>query len=491
MLINELEKNIFVESDVVEFKRFLKEGINEKGKENYEFNWLKEIAAFANTKGGVIYIGVDDKTHEIIPFNHEIFDKLVLMIHRNIKEHLEPLVKYMISELPLKEESSVKFILKLEIFESKLKPVILKFHNAGFIYVRHYGETSIASSEEIRDLVLNSENISYDEEIIDEDFNEKDFTKLFNYYKKVNNKKLTLKELISINFITINKKLTKGAELFKDDISINKTLVECVQFKGINKGDDTFYATKTIKSNLLDEYFQIKDFILSRSANGFIKKNDGSREELISFPLKALDEGIINALVHRNYFINGSQIEINLFKDRLEIISPGSLLNSPFLNREKNLSSIPPLRRNEIISNVFTMLKLMEKRGSGFDKIVEEYSHYDKKYAPFASSSSSYFSLTLPDLSFKEGLIDEYSSETPDIYINENRKNKYDLKILSFCFNKAKSVKEIASFLNIKPSSYFRKKIIEPLIKDDYLIKQNISKKESLYYSNKEKVFLE
>ena len=88
-----------------------------------------------------------------------------------------------------------------------------------------------------------------------------------------------------------------------------------------------------------------------------------------SYPFKALDEGIINALAHRNYFINGSQIESNLFKDRLEIISLGALLNSPYLNKEKDLASIPPIRRNEVICNFFTFLKLMEKKWKRFDKI--------------------------------------------------------------------------------------------------------------------------
>ena len=288
--------------------------------------------------------------------------------------------------------------------------------------------------------------------------------------------------------MSINKKLTKGAILFKDNYNLEKTLVECSQFLGVSKGDNTFFATKTIKSNLLDEYLQIKEFILSRTANGFIKKSDGGQEVLISYPLKAFDEGIINALAHRNYFINGSQIEINLFKDRLEIISPGSLLNSPYLNKEKDLASIPPIRRNEVICNIFTILKLMEKKGSRFDKIEEEYSRYDKAYSPYVSSSSSYFSLTLPDLSFKGGVVN--SNITPKIYINEKRDNKYDLEILSYCFNKAKNVKEIASYLKIKPSTYFRKNVIEPLVKDNYLIKKNISKKNLFIFQIRKRFLL-
>ncbi len=67
---------------------------------------------------------------------------------------------------------------------------------------------------------------------------------------------------------------------------------------------------------------------------------------------------------------------------------------------------------------------------------------------------------------------------TPKIYINEKRDNKYDLDILSYCFNEAKNVN-----LKLKLSTYFRKNVIEPLVKDNYLIKKNISKKRiSLFF---------
>jgi len=74
-------------------------------------------------------------------------------------------------------------------------------------------------------------------------------------------------------------------------------------------------------------------------------------------------EGIVNAIAHRNYFMNGSQIEINLFKDRLEITSPGALLGVKELQKEKNISSIIPRRRNEIICGVLEYCRYMESKG--------------------------------------------------------------------------------------------------------------------------------
>ncbi len=407
------------------------------------------------------------------------------MVHRLTKLHIEPNINYHISKIEVPNTSPIRYILKIYIEKSSNLPVILKFNNSSSVYVRHFGLTSLATAEEIRDLVMNSEQISFDRPFTDNKYDPNDFSYLLNYYKQIYEKDLTIKELISIGFISVDERLSNGAELFKDNYHDEKTLVECVQYLGVSKGDNIFYATKTICSNLLEEFKQIQEFVLTRSADGFIKKDEG-QERLISYPLRALNESIVNALVHRNYFINGSQIEINLYKDRLEIVSPGSLPGSKHLDKEKDLASIPPIRRNEVICNVFSLLKLMEKKGSGFDKISEDYLPYGKQYSPYVTSSSNYFSLTLPDLSFKGGPVS--LNVAPNVYVEGTIKNGNNIKILSYCYNEPKTIVEIAKYLNITPSTYFRKNVIDKLVEEGYLLRYE-QKKSSKYYSNHNLVF--
>ncbi len=211
--------------------------------------------------------------------------------------------------------------------------------------------------------------------------------------------------MLNIVFFTLDGRLKNGALLFKDDCSGDRTLIECSHFPGISKGDNLFMASKRIAGNLLDEYEQIIDFVSSRSVNGFIKTETG-RDDIVSYPRRSLSEGVANALGHRNYFISGSQIEINIYKDRLEIISPGSLTSKKWLHNEKRLSSIPSLRRNELICAVFSLCKIMDKKGSGFDKIETEYKRSGAAYYPYVSCDDSYFLLTLPDLAHPGGLIE-------------------------------------------------------------------------------------
>lgn len=488
MLLEELIPNANIEGYDVEFKEIIQEGVNPRNaKERLEHGWLKEMVAFANTKGGKLYIGVKDKTHELAPLDHSNVDRITLMVQRLEREHIEPPIHYEISAIPIPDSKPTTYIIEIDVEKSKYPPISLHFGGTSTIYLRHFGMTSPATGEQIRDLVMNSEAVSYDDRLTEEVYKPEDFSLLHRYYRENNEqRKLTEKALISVGFMSSDHRLSKGALLFKDDCDDIRTLISCTQFLGLSKGDDTFYFAEEYRGNLLKEYEYVMEFVRNRSANGFVKKAT-TRTPLISYPERSLTEGIVNALGHRNYFIQGGQIEINLFRDRLEIVSPGSLPGSRWLDKEKNLSSIPPLRRNNVICGVFALCKLMEEKGTGFDKIVDEYAPYGETYSPYASSDSQYFSLTLPDLSRREGPMEQ--KEFPSIHTTYPLDGKNDEFILSFCYNQEKSAMEIAKALNIKPSSYLRKEVIERLVEEGYLLPRKVGKT-TLYRSNRTKVYL-
>ncbi len=467
MLIDELIPNVNLEDYKTEFKGIIKEGKGE-GPERLEIGWLKQLTSFANTFGGVLYIGVDNKTHNILALSHEEADKISLMVQRKIEEHVEPPLNYFIERIIVPNTSPIRYVIAVHVEKSKYPPVSLRFNGIGVIYVRHFDKTSVASGEEIRNLIMNSDSASFDLLETEEKYHREDFKFLNDFYKKNNDgKDLKEKDLINIGFIDSFGHLRRGALLFKDDCDDGRTLVECSQFLGVSKGENTFYASKTIKGNLLYEFEEMVNFVTSHSADGFVKTN-GSKEKYVAFPRRSLIEGIANALGHRNYFIQGGQIEINIYKDRLEIISPGSLIGSKWLNKETNLAKIPPLRRNELICSVFSLCKIMDHKGSGFDKIEEEYKPYGEKFSPFASSNDSFFSLTLPDLTHADGLVSK--AINPPVHTLELLDCKNALKILSFCYNENKTASDIANYLKIKPSSYFRKEMLLPLVEKGYLL---------------------
>lgn len=485
MLIEELIPGLNLEDYTNEFKGIIEEGTTNSG-ERKEIGWLKELCAFANTRGGTLYIGVHNKTHEILALDHDKVDSLTRMLHRLIKEHTEPILFYKVKPIPVPKTSPIRYVIAIEVKQSEFPPVSLKFNGIGVIYVRHFGETSVASNEEIRYMILNSDQAFYDTLITEEKFNKNDFGVLFSWFQKANDRELTEKDLLNIGFMTSDNRLKKGALLFKDNYAGENSRIECSQFLGSEKGSNTFKASEEIKGNLLLTYQKAIDFVMNRSTNGFIKTETG-RKDLYSFPKRSVMEGIANAIGHRNYFLQGTQIELNLYPDRLEIISPGSLLGTRWLKGEKELSKIPPMRRNELICSVLSLCRIMDHKGSGFDKIEEEYSAYDNRFAPFADSDGSTFTLTLPDLTYQRGLVK--ADEFPTVYPEDELKGKHDLKILSYCYNSPKTAVEIATMLKLKSSSYFRKEILLSLVNSGYLLFNDMVYP-ATYLTSKNKVHL-
>lgn len=100
--------------------------------------------------------------------------------------------------------------------------------------------------------------------------------------------------------------------------------------------------------------------------HSMIKLGD-TRRNIDAYPQRALFEGVINAVAHRDYFLDGTQIQVDMFRDRLEISSPGSFYRAEKLGKTYDLSGIISKRRNELISSVLIGCNVMEAAGTGSD----------------------------------------------------------------------------------------------------------------------------
>ena len=486
MKIENIVEQAYLETKEIEFKVTIEEGKNDKGKLK-EINWLKTICAFSNTEGGVIYIGVDDETHDVRAFTHKEADKLIQMIHRQIRNRITPLISYDISTITIPAKEQPRYVICVVVEKSSALPVALHEEGLLGIYVRSYGRTDIASSEQIRNLVLMSENVPYDSMFTDAIFTKEWFSEFLNTAESAGNR-VTEKELILKKVISDKKKLSKGALLFTDDCEDLITKVVATHWPGINKGDSIVINSQVFTGNLISVIRNSVDFVSAHSANGFVKQSNG-RSDYIAYPPRSVLEGIVNAVAHRNYYIDGTQIAINIYKDRLEITSPGSLLGVQRLYKEKSISSIIPRRRNEIICSMLELCKLLEGKGTGFDKIEEDYAVFEDRYRPFVSCDAHAFTLTLPDVTYKSGVVSE-TDTIPSVYVEGMLSGKHDLSILAFCFSKERTVKEISEYLNVTPSTYFRRNVIGRLCNDGFLIEVK-HERGNTYRANTRKVKLQ
>lgn len=452
-------------------------------KENV-LGWLKTIDGFANSTGGIIFLGVEDKTNKLIGYDASDIDKEKIYFYNQLKEHFDILPSVSIDLIPYNINGKKRYVLKIFILESNVKPVILKYQGMPMIFLRRDGFTSPATTEEIIQMSIKGNTPKFDTGKTTEKYSFNDFKMLQEFYNKNTGLVLREKELAAIGFYTDDGYLKNGSLLFKDDYNGKLTTVVCSSYNGNTRGDNYIITSNIFTGNLISCYQYIYEFINQRMNHGFLKKNT-SRVDIDSFPKRSLFEAIINALAHRDYFLSGSAIYVDLFKNRLVISSPGGFFGTGDMKKTYKLDSFISKRRNELICDIFIMCKAMEAKGTGFEKILEDYKNVDLKYKPFIFAKNNQFSIVLPDLTNKDGVGLDDDSIT---LLNPlNNQSKYDIQILAYCYYERRTVKEITEHLGVSNSTFFRKSILNNLISQNYL-KEGIEGNAKAYYTNTEYV---
>ena len=113
---------------------------------------------------------------------------------------------------------------------------------------------------------------------------------------------------------------------------------------------------------------------------------------------RSYHEALINALAHRDYTINGSEIHIDIYDDRMELYSPGGMPDGSFI-QDRDPLTIPSTRRKPILADVLNRLGYMERKGSGFEKILSGYEfqlNYDESKKPRFRSDRYQFTVVMP-----------------------------------------------------------------------------------------------
>ena len=436
--------------------------------------WLKTIAGFANAQGGEFYIGVEDKTNKLIGFDRSAADNERNYFNNQVNEHLVPRPRMEPSFIRYEIKGKERFLIRVRVLESAVKPIILKYKNIPSIFMRRDGFTNGATYEEIIEMSVKSKNTQYDILTSDVKYDVSKFKKLRQFYTSHNNgKELSEKALQSMGFYDEEGFLANGATLFSDDYQDKKTEVQCSVFSGFNKGSERIVTINRFSGNILDVINYIMEFVTQRMNHSMIKLGD-TRKNIDAYPQRALFEGVINAVAHRDYFLDGTQIQVDMFKDRLEISSPGSFYRGEKIGKTYDLSGIISKRRNELITAVLVSCNVMEAAGTGFDKIVEEYKMADEMHRPYIYSSSDHFTLVLPDLTYMDGVED---NNLPVLnFVPVQSGTDYDDKVLSFCYYRAHKVSEIAEHLGISDSTYLRKQVLGNLEMQGYLEKSKIAR---------------
>ena len=333
------------------------EGLKLEFKESLN-NLDKELAAFVNSSGGRIFLGVSD-SGKIKGIN--ITNKLKSEI-QDIANNCDPKIKIKLE--------SYENILIIHVEEGSDKPYKC---SSGF-YLRQGPNSQKMKRGEIIDLIHDSGKIRFDAKInnkfdINRDLDKNKLNKFLQLAKITKN--LSTEEILTN--LSVAEKLGKiviinnaGILLFAKEPEkfLRQNFVTCILYKGKEKVD--VIDRKDFKQDLLENYEDTFAFLKQHLRLEYEIKGYGPRKEIPEIPYEALREAVINAIIHRDYFDDSFGIFVEIFDDRVEITDRGKLL---FDRKELGKVSAP---RNPIIFDMFHRLNLIEKIGSGINRIKKQ-----------------------------------------------------------------------------------------------------------------------
>ena len=328
-------------------------------------SWLKSVSAFANGIGGTLFFGIDDNRN-VVGLTDAQADAEA--ISRLIKERITPLPEFVLS--PMQEQG--KNLLSLTVNSGPATPYFYKADGITEAYIRIGNESVAAPDYMLRELILKGTNRTFDSLITDSKKSDYSFTLL--EATCLERAKLRFEPTDYISFGLADKEgfLTNAGRLLTDQHIVYNSRIFCTRWKGLAKGSifDDAVDDKEYEGNLIYLLKSGTEFVRNNSKVRFEKKAQ-YRVDKPDYSERAVTEALVNALIHRDYLVMGSEVHIDMYDDRLEIYSPGGMYRGKPI-QECGLDEIDSVRRNPVIADLFHRMKFMERRGSGIKKILDE-----------------------------------------------------------------------------------------------------------------------
>ena len=346
--------------------------------------YMKTVVAFANGRGGRIVFGVDDKTLNIVGMNPDTIFQTMDAITNAISDSCEPKIYPDVTLQSIDD----KTIIVVEIHPGPMRPYYIK--NKGLVdgtYVRVAGTSRHAEGYMLKELILEGQNRYFDNEPCEYlEINEDDIKDLCDKMKKIaientwnDEEKAAIRDVTKNILITWgilkedNGKIipTNAYALLTGKMQIQPT-IQCAVFKGKTRA--YFVDRREFSGPIQDQVQLAFQYVLEKINMGMQIKGI-YRQDVYELPINSVRELIANAVAHRNYLEPGN-IQVAIFDDRLEVTSPGMLLNT--VSIKKMIEGYSRLR-NPAIANAFAYMKIIEKWGTGIPRILRECKEYGLK----------------------------------------------------------------------------------------------------------------
>lgn len=340
-----------------------------------------EMAAFANTKGGSLILGVNDKTRDISGIPQESVELVQQLVTRasqdNIEPPLQPFVRLV--ELPNRAGDQL-IVVHIQIDRS------LFVHKSNGCYFHRVNESKKEMAPDFLHRLMMQRSqarlIRFEEQAV--------IGATVDDLEPALGKKFTLPNKQPMDLQLHKLKIIVKGEDGNEHPSVAGVLmatkdprqwlpnayIQCVAYRGETRDANDQLDAKDITGPLDQQVTEALAFV-ERNMKVPAKKDVG-RKDLPQYSLKAVFEALVNAVAHRDYAIYGAKIRLHMFSDRLELASPGALANTMEVDDLELRQSC----RNELLAGLLARCTIdhagvgrslmMDKRGEGVPIIINE-----------------------------------------------------------------------------------------------------------------------
>ncbi len=346
---------------------------------------IESLVAFANTKGGKVLIGVDDKGVPVKGFSvgNESVQKWV----NEIKNKTQPSI---IPDVELINFNGTD-VGELSIKEFPIKPVSFK----GRYYKRVKNSNHQLSIHEISELHLKAINSSWDSylspkyKLSDISLDKvQEFIDICNRDRAVIIEDAPVNALTKLELIDPNGGISNACFLLFSRREVFAATIELGRFSTPISIKDGL----TVRSDLFTEVEEVLNFIRKHINKEYIITGNPQREERWQYPMQSLREIVINMVVHRNY-MNPDASLIKIYNERIEFWNPGTLPDGISIDQLINGNYVSRIR-NVKIASTFKEAQLIERYGSGIKRIQQGFIVYGLK-PPFFEEFQGGFRVTV------------------------------------------------------------------------------------------------
>ena len=500
------------ESDTLEFK---------KSKNNLP-KIYDTISSFSNTRGGLIVLGIDEKDNFKIT-GVENTNEIQNKISEICTQKMYPPIRPIITQIDYEN----KKLLVVEILELKQIEKPCYYIPNGIekgSYIRVGDNDQKMTKYEIYALQSYKSGVNEDLKSVKraevKDFDEEKLNKYLSVIKKEKPKfsKKDKNGILKISNIIKEEKDGKiyptlagiiifgvYPQQFYPQLFIACSVVPGVEIGELGSQNQRFDDNARIEGNIEEMLNDTLSFLKKNMKTKIIIDESGKRKNIPEYPLIALREAIVNALVHRDYSIYTEKSYIKVFKyeDRIEIENPGGLYG---INRIEQLGTDTMLEvRNPFIVQILENEKnILENRHSGIPTMKAEMTKMNLKEPVFISEKGTFKVIFYNEKQKSEQVeknsiqvigknsinirknnvleqseqVEKNSAQVKKISVENTSKNntlkqnkkiqKYSAQVLEYC-TEPKTRKEITAYLGLKSINYVAKKIINPLIENKKL----------------------